>query len=69
MQKFGILKNGEEAHLYSLKNQNGMEIKVSDFGATLVQVLIPASDGRMVDVVAGYDDVTGYEKGLSLIHI
>lgn len=63
MQKFGILKNGEEAHLYSLKNQNGMEIKVSDFGATLVQVLIPASDGRMIDVVAGYDDVTGYEKG------
>ena len=40
-----------------------MEIKVSDFGATLVQVLIPASDGRMIDVVAGYDDVTGYEKG------
>ena len=36
MQKFGTLKNGEEAHLYSLKNQNGMEIKVSDFGATLV---------------------------------
>ena len=35
MQKFGILKNGEEAHLYSLKNQNGNQSVGfrSDFGA------------------------------------
>ena len=31
-KEFGTLKNGEKAKLYLLKNKNGMEIAVSNYG-------------------------------------
>lgn len=60
---FGMTSRGEKASLYTLKNQNGMEIAVSDYGAVLVKVLVPDRDGNLQDVVLGYDDVKGYESG------
>ncbi len=60
---FGFTTKGEQASLYTLKNQSGMEIAVSDYGAVLVKVLVPDKEGKKVDVVLGYDDVKGYEAG------
>jgi aldose 1-epimerase len=34
---------------------------VSDFGATLVSLLVPDGKGNLVDVVLGYDEPQGYE--------
>ncbi|MFR5356486.1 MAG: galactose-1-epimerase, partial [Clostridia bacterium] len=50
--------------LYTLKNNKGAEISVSDFGALLVSVKVPDRDGVMKDVVLGYDDVEDYVKGI-----
>lgn len=63
MAAFGTTKNGSEAHLYLIKNQKGMQAYVSDFGASLVRLLVPDRTGNMTDVVLGYDDVSGYEQG------
>lgn len=60
---FGMTSKGEEARLFSIQNGKGMEIKVSDYGAALVQVRVPDKEGRLLDVVLGYDDVQGYEAG------
>ncbi len=60
---FGTTTKKESAALYSLKNQNGMEIAISNYGAILVKVLIPDREGKLIDVVLGYDDVQGYESG------
>lgn len=60
---FGTTAKGENVVKYSLKNQNGMEVVVSDYGATLVQVLVPDQNGCLLDVVLGYDTVEGYENG------
>ena len=60
---FGMTSKGEEARLFTIQNDKGMEIKVSDYGATLVQVRVPDKEGRLLDVVLGYDDVQGYEAG------
>lgn len=60
---FGTTARGERSALYTLKNQNGMEIAVSDYGAILVKVLVPDKEGKLRDVVLGYDDVKGYESG------
>ena len=60
---FGITQKGEYASLYTLSNKKGMKIAVSDYGATLVSILTADKDGRIRDVVLGYDDVAGYEKG------
>ena len=60
---FGKTREGKEAHLYVLENKNGLKAYVSDFGASLVRLLVPDKDGTMLDVVHGYDDAAGYEKG------
>ncbi|MCQ2520569.1 MAG: galactose mutarotase [Lachnospiraceae bacterium] len=62
---FGTTKKGEEATLFELTNKNGMVAKVTDFGANLVALLVPDKDGKLEDVVLGFDNVTGYEKNLS----
>lgn len=58
---FGKSKGGNEATLYTLKNKNGMVMAVTDFGATLHTLLVPGKDGKLLDVVLGYDDPAGYE--------
>lgn len=60
---FGTTSKGEEAVLYTMTNENGMSISVTDFGATLVNVFVPDKAGKQIDVVLGYDDVKGYEEG------
>ncbi len=60
---FGKTSAGEEAYLYELKNGNGMSVLVSDYGAAIVSIVIPDVNGEGRDVVLGYDDVSGYEKG------
>ncbi len=60
---FGKTKDGREAHLYTLENANGMRACVTDYGAALVSLCVPDRDGHLRDVVQGYDDVSGYEKG------
>lgn len=60
---FGMTSKGEEARLFTIQNGKGMEIKVSDYGAALVQVRVPDKEGRLLDVVLGYDEVQGYEAG------
>lgn len=60
---FGMTSDGKQARLYTLENKNGMKVCVSDFGAVLVNLFVPARDGNMLDVVLGYGDAEGYEKG------
>ena len=55
---FGKTKNGQDAHLYVLENEN-VSFSVSDYGATLVEFVHKKTG---TDVVLGYDDVSGYEK-------
>ncbi len=60
---FGKTKDGKVCSLYTLTNKNGMSVSLTDFGATIVSVIVPDKDGNMKDVVLGYDDVTGFEEG------
>lgn len=60
---FGMTADGKETRLYTLENKNGMKAYVSDFGATLVRLFVPDREGKLLDVVLGYDDASGYDRG------
>lgn len=64
---FGLLKDGREAHLYTLENTNGIRAVVSDFGAVWVSMYVPDKDGQMVDVVLGYDKLEQYEYNFDMM--
>ena len=62
-QSFGKTAGGEQIDLYSLTNKKGMEVSVSNFGATVVTLRIPDRAGKAADVVLGFDTLEGYESG------
>ncbi len=58
---FGTTADGKTADLYTLKNKNGMQVSITNFGATVVSIMAPDKTGKMADVALGYDDLAGYE--------
>ena len=59
---FGKTKDGEQATLYTISNNNGMEVSITDYGANIVSIMVPNSKGQVEDVVLGFDSLEGYEK-------
>lgn len=59
---FGKLSNGQDAELYTLTNNNGMKVSITNYGGIIVSVWVPDKNGIMADVVLGYDNVSLYEK-------
>lgn len=57
---FGRTPDGTEVYLYTLKNSSGMTAEVTDFGGAIVRLYVPDRDGKMDDVVLGYDNADGY---------
>jgi aldose 1-epimerase len=43
-----------------LSNRNGLRAKVASLGARLVEIWIPDQNGRLGDVVLGFDDIEEY---------
>ncbi len=62
---FGTLDNGMKVYLYTLHNQIGAELKVTNFGATVVSLTMPDRNGNYKDIVLGYDSLKSYENGTS----
>ena len=46
--------------LYTLKNKNGMEVCITNFGARIVSLMVPDKNGTMTDVVLGFDNIEDY---------
>lgn len=61
-ESFGTSKSGEAVTIYDIENKSGEKVRVTDYGAALVSVIVPDRDGKMQDVLLGYDNVTGYEN-------
>lgn len=57
---WGMTPEGEAIILYSLRNDKGAEVQLSNFGAAIVSVKMPDREGRMADVVLGYKHPEGY---------
>ena len=52
--------NGKATALYTLKNSNGVEVCITNFGARVVSLMVPDRDGKLTDVVLGYDNIAQY---------
>ena len=61
-ENFRTEVNGKRTDLFVLKNQNGMEVCITNFGGRIVSVLVPDNQGNMKDVVLGFDSIQDYIK-------
>jgi aldose 1-epimerase len=61
-QTFGQTKDGTEVYLFTLRNPHGAEAKISSYGGIVTSLKVPDRDGKMGDVVLGYDNLADYLK-------
>lgn len=54
VKPFGLLTDGRQAHLYKIRF-GSLDAKITDFGATLVSLTVPDSQGNRADVVLSFD--------------
>ncbi|MBQ4069628.1 MAG: galactose mutarotase [Lachnospiraceae bacterium] len=62
VKSFGITRNGDETQLYTYTDNSGVKFSVTNYGASLVSLIVPDRTGKLLDVVLGYDGVEGYER-------
>lgn len=62
-EAFGNLPDGTKANLYILRNANGMEARITNYGGIVVALTAPDRSGQWVDVVLGCPTLEGYLKG------
>ncbi|GAA4236495.1 galactose mutarotase [Postechiella marina] len=51
---------GEDVKEFSLKNENGVEVKITNYGATITSILVPNSNGDIENIACGFDTLNGY---------
>ena len=59
-KQFGVTPAGAEVQLFSLTNDQGMEVKITNYGAIITAVNVPDRNGKVDDVVLGHDTLEGY---------
>ena len=57
---FQIEHMGKFSDLYTLTNENGMEVCFTNFGGRIVSIMVPDKDGKMIDVCLGHDSIADY---------
>lgn len=62
MKLVDFTSEGSDVSLYELTNKNGMQLKVTNFGATITALKMPLKNGEIVDVVLGFDTLESYSK-------
>jgi aldose 1-epimerase len=60
VKSFGRLPDGRETHLFTLENARGFRADISDFGGTVVNLLVPDRAGKFADVALGFDNAARY---------
>jgi aldose 1-epimerase len=64
-QAYGKTEDGQPVDLYTLTNKNGMEAVITNYGGTLISLKVPDRNGRLDNVVLGYEKLSDYENGSS----
>jgi aldose 1-epimerase len=52
--------NGKRTDLFTLRNSNGLEMAVTNFGARVIELWVPDKDGNFADVVLGHNNIDKY---------
>ncbi|PJF37608.1 MAG: galactose-1-epimerase, partial [Phototrophicales bacterium] len=54
-RSFGQLPDGRVVDLWTLKGDHGFEVSLNNLGATVTRIITPDREGRLADVVLGFE--------------
>lgn len=59
---FGVTGDGAAVDIYTLRNPNGVQVRLTNYGGIVTSWMVPDRQGKPGDVVLGYDTLDGYLK-------
>ncbi|HEV1993205.1 MAG TPA: aldose epimerase family protein [Candidatus Acidoferrum sp.] len=59
-KSFGKTPDGQPVDLFVLTNKGGAEASITNYGGAVVSLKVPDRNGKLADVVLGYDNADGY---------
>jgi aldose 1-epimerase len=59
-ETFGTTPEGKPVDLYILTNAHGLEVRVINFGGIITSLRVPDKNGKLDDIVLGFDNLDGY---------
>lgn len=57
---FGLLPDGREVHVFTLKNKTGVEARIINYGGIVLSLKVPDRTGVLGDVVLGFETLDEY---------
>ena len=60
VQEYGTTPDGEKVEQYTLRNEEGMEVKIITYGGRITSLKAPDRNGEYEDVVLGFDSLEDY---------
>jgi aldose 1-epimerase len=60
MAGFGTTKDGQSVDLYTITNSHGVKIRAMNYGGIIVSWYVPDKNGKLDDVVLGFENFEGY---------
>jgi len=60
---FESIIDGKRVDIYTISNNNGIELKITNYGAKVVSLVVPDSKGVPEDIVLGYETFGEYISG------
>ena len=60
---FGQSEDGSNVNLFTLTNDNQIEIRITNYGGIIVSIQTPDRDGKLGDIVLGFDTLDEYLAG------
>lgn len=58
---WGMIGN-DTVYQYTITNPSGIQVRLTNYGGTVTQLLVPDRNGKLGDVVLGYDQLDGYRQ-------
>jgi aldose 1-epimerase len=49
--------NGKETDLYILRNKDGNEVAITNYGGAIVAIMVPDKNGNLANVIQGHDNI------------
>ena len=62
-EKFGQTNEGVSVDLFTLTNDNGLTVKITNYGGIVTSMFVPDKMGNYEDVVLGFDNLQNYLDG------
>lgn len=60
VSEYGVLQDGRKIEKYTIENRSGMRVSIITYGAALTNIFVPDKEGRMKDILVGFDDLEGF---------